>query len=495
MRIAVGGLHHETNSFAPQPATFARFEEADGWPPLCVGEEIFTHSEGANLAVAGFIAEARRQGHELVPLLWANACPSGPVEEEAYERLVGMLLERLADAMPVDGLFLDLHGAMVTTHLDDGEGELLERIRARHPDLPIVCALDLHANVSDRMVAHADALVAYRTYPHVDLADTGARCLPLLVRRVESGRPLASFHAKLDYLVPLPWQSTDLEPAAGLYREVALRERPGALVPSLCLGFPLADSHATGPSVLVFGDPGEEVEETGRALVERMRASEPHFHGRWFTIAEAVERAVRHRADRPLILADAQDNPGGGGSSDTTDLLKALVERRVEGVAAALLWDPEAAARAHQAGVGAVLSGLALGGRHGPPGVTPLIADLRVLALGSGRFEATGPMYRGNRMDLGPMALLAPTEAPGVKILVASRRMQAADRSLFRHLGVEPERERVLVLKSSAHFRADFAPIAAEILVVEAPGWVITDTARLPYRRLPQGLRHRPRSA
>jgi microcystin degradation protein MlrC len=187
-RVAIGGLHHETNSFTPQPATFERFLEADGWPPLSRGEAMLGNIAGANLAITGFVEAAQAAGHALSPLVWANACPSGPVTREAFERLADMLMADLEDAGTVDGLFLDLHGAMVTEHLEDGEGELLRRLRERWPELPIVSALDLHANLSDVMVTACDAMVAYRTYPHVDLAATGARALPLL-ERLLSGRP------------------------------------------------------------------------------------------------------------------------------------------------------------------------------------------------------------------------------------------------------------------------------------------------------------------
>ena len=173
--IAVGGLHHETNTFAAQPATFELFAQADGWPALCRGAGLEPAVAGINLPVAGFIEAARAQGHAIRPLVWANACPSGAVTEDAYERLAAMLLDDLAAAQPFDAVFLDLHGAMVTEHLPDGEGELLRRVRARVGDSrPVVAALDLHANVSGAMVAHADLMIAYRTYPHTDLADTGA---------------------------------------------------------------------------------------------------------------------------------------------------------------------------------------------------------------------------------------------------------------------------------------------------------------------------------
>jgi microcystin degradation protein MlrC len=267
-RIAIGGLHHETNSFAPQPATFARFEEADGWPPLSRGSAILTNTAGANLAVTGFIDAAQAAGHALVPLVWANACPSGPVTRDAFERLATMMLDALQAAGPLDALFLDLHGAMVTEHLPDGEGELLRRLRQLAPGLPIVAALDLHANVSEAMVDSSDALVAYRTYPHVDLAATGARCLPL-VERLVAGRPLAKAWRRIDFLIPLPWQCTTIEPGRTLYGGLAALEAQGVLAASICTGFPAADTPVCGPSVLAYA-PDQAVAE---AAAERLASA------------------------------------------------------------------------------------------------------------------------------------------------------------------------------------------------------------------------------
>jgi microcystin degradation protein MlrC len=491
-RIAVGGLHHETNTFAPQPATFERFAEADGWPPLSRGPELFERTAGINLPVTGFIDAARAAGHELVPLLWANAVPSGPVTRDAYERIVGWLLEDLAAARPVDALFLDLHGAMVTEHLDDGEGELLARVRALTGDaLPIVVALDLHANVSAAMMARADALVAYRTYPHVDLAETGARCLAPLDRLLR-GERLAKAWRRGGYLVGLPWQCTLIEPARGLYELAARLEAGGRRWVSLTMGFPAADVPDCGPACLAFGEDAQAaVDELARAHAE----VEPAFAGATWEPDAAVREAIACYSGRPIVLADTQDNPGGGGTGDTTGLLAALIAARAEGAALALLADQAAARAAHAAGLGAVLHGLPLGGRHGPEGVVPLVADWEVVALGEGRFTATGPFYRGSRMALGPMAALRPAQAPGVTVLVASRRVQAADQAMLRHLGVEPAAQRLLALKSSVHFRADFEPIADRVLVVRAPGVVAADPAALPFRRLPEAMRRAPRRA
>src|ERR1700676_210347 len=180
-RIAVGGLHHETNTFAPLKATYDEFLQGGGWPGLQRGQAFFTAFNGMNLPISGAIEVLAAHGHRLVPLVWAAATPSAHVTEDAYERIVGMMLDDLKAAGPLDGIFLDLHGAMVTEHLDDGEGELLRRVRAAvGASLPLVTSLDLHANVTAQMIDHADAMVAYRTYPHVDMAATGKRAAEVL---------------------------------------------------------------------------------------------------------------------------------------------------------------------------------------------------------------------------------------------------------------------------------------------------------------------------
>lgn len=493
-RIAIGGLHHETNSFAPHPATFERFVEADGWPPLSVGTEIFANTTGANLAIAGFVDAARKAGHILVPLLWANACPSGPVTRDAFERLANMLMAELDAAGPTDALFLDLHGAMVTEHLLDGEGELLGRLRARCPELPIVAALDLHANVSEAMVAASDAMVAYRTYPHVDLAATGARALPLL-ERLLTGPPLAKAWRRLDFLVPLPWQCTTVEPARSLYALVPEVEAGGVLTASICMGFPAADTPCCAPSVLAYAETAGLAEAGADRLAQALATAERHFAGRLWPPDDAVRHALARPHDERVILADTQDNPGGGGSADTTGLLAALIAARAEHAVLALLCDPATAAAAHAVGVGGTLTDIALGGNHGPAGVNPVRGDFVVAALGNGRFTATGPMYRGNRMDLGPMALLRPVAAPGVEIAISSRRLQAADRAILHHLGVDPATKRLLALKSSVHFRADFESLASEVLIVAAPGAVVADPRELPFRHLPPTRRRAPLSS
>ena len=491
-RIAVGGIQHETNTFAPLKATLADFEQADAWPGLVAGADLFDAVKGINLPAAGFIDEARSLSHELVPLLWCSAQPSAHVTRDAFETIVGDLLERLSQARSLDAVYLDLHGAMVTEHIDDADGEVLARVRRLiGPDVLLVASLDFHANVSARMVEEADGLVSFRSYPHVDMTETGVRAAALLHDLLKERAP-AKWHAALPFLMPLTTQCTLIEPLCSLMEQARRLERAPVL--SLCLtpGFPAADVPECGPAVFGYG---RDPEALARAARELFGTAEEREHEFALDLIDA-EQATRLARDadiprgRPVILADTQDNPGAGGNADTMSLLKALIAEDVEGVLAGVIWDAECAARAHEAGHGANID-LALGARSGFPGETPLVARFTVERLGDGRFVGTGPFYRGGRFELGPMALL---RTGRTRIVVASRKQQAADAAMFRHVGAEPADARVLVLKSSVHFRADFGELASRIVIVEAPGPNIADPSHLPFTRLPREKRLRPRT-
>jgi microcystin degradation protein MlrC len=490
-RFAIGGFVHETNTFAPTKARFEHFVMADGWPALVRGPELIEAVQGINLPAAGFVEAARELRHEIVPLTWCSATPLAYVERDAYERIAGMLLEDIRQALPLDGLYLDLHGAMVAEHVEDGEGELLRRIRVLVGDeLPVVVGLDLHANVTESMVRHASALVAFRTYPHVDMAETGARAARLLDRLI-TGVPCYRAMRKAPFLIPLTWQCTMIEPAASIYRRLEELERePGMLSMSFATGFPPADIRECGPAVIAQATTQAVADQAADRLEQLVEKSEPGFAGRIWKPDEAVAEAMvrEARSAKPVILADTQDNPGAGTNSDTMGIFAALVRARAKGAVVGLVCDPESAARAHEAGEGQTIE-IGLGNKSGLHGFAPYQGRFKVERLGSGSFTATGPFYRGSRMQLGPMALL---EHEGVRVLVSSRKQQAADRSMFRHLGIDPERQKILALKSSVHFRADFQDIAEEILVVAAPGPNPADHLQLPYKHLRPGLRLMP---
>lgn len=489
MRIAIAGFQHESHSFAPFPADLDSFRKPGGFPPLSRGASVLEAIDGTSTPIQGAREALAAAGVEIVPLAYGMAMPSAPVTAEAFDTIAGWIVEEAERAMPLDGVCLDLHGAMMAEHAPDGEGELLRRLRERlGGSLPIAASLDLHANVTAEMAQRADVLTAYRTYPHIDMKETGARAAALLLRRIAHGRPWARHHIALDFLVPITAQCTLAPPMRELYAMIPdLEAETGAEDLSLCVGFPYCDFAGCGPAVTAYAATPSAAEAAATRLADSFRLRRGEMAQPLWTPEAAVAHALAQCAPEgpPIVLADTQDNPGGGGHGDTTGLLRALIEGGARGAVIGVLNDAEAALAAHRAGVGATVE-LALGGRS--DGV-PLRAAFRVLALGDGRFTCEGPMTRGNRADLGPMALL---ETAGVRVAVASRKMQAYDRAMFRHLGIDPERLPIIALKSSVHFRADFQPIAREILVVAAPGPVVADPGLLPFRNLRPGLSLRP---
>ena len=489
-RIAVAGFRHETNSFSPTLATYDEFERGYSWPPLTRGEGLIEALAGYNLGISGFIAEVRRLGHELVPLIWGSASPSGPVTEDAYERIAGLLIEDLEAQAPFDAVYLGLHGAMVAEHVDDGEGELLARVRAVvGPDLPVVATLDYHANLTAAMMAHATALLGYRTYPHVDMAASGVRMAGFLDELLRAPGSIHRAWRQIPFLVPLVAGCTTVEPTARIMRRLAAIEAETGTLPSFAAGFPAADFPDCGPAVFAFGRDRDAAERAVAGLAAEIEACETGWDSSLLDPDTAVREAIRlSGGGKPVVLADVQDNPGAGGTADTMGLLKALVRAGAEETALGLVFDPHVATIAHRCGEGAEIR-ISLGGKHGVADDSSFDGTFTVERTVDGRFTCTGPFYGGARMELAPMACL---RIGGVRVVVAGKKVQAADRAMFRHVGIAPEEQRILALKSSVHFRADFAPIAAAVLLVAAPGPMVMDPAALPFTRLRPGLRLSP---
>ncbi len=468
MRIAAGGFMHETNTFVATPTTWDDFVRAGPWPTVTEGEAIRSVFRGLNLGIAHFMQTAEAAGHAIVPLAWAAAQPGGRVADDAFERMAGKLTLALERERP-DAVFLELHGAMVTQSHDDGEGELLRRVRsALGPAMPILVSLDLHANVSPQMLAGADFLSSYRTYPHTDWGGAGARCAEWL-ERVAFWKPRpARALRQCPFLVPITAGCTYVEPAGGLYRCLREIERESGVHLSLNMGFPPADIRDVGPSVTAYGETQAAVNVAADALFSALLAAEREFAAhRPLPAAEAVAKAIRisASASRPVVLSDTQDNPGAGAPSNTTGLIAELLRQRAERAVAGIMHDAAAAAAAHRAGIGGTLA--TLGGGGSGPGQAPLPGPWRVAALSEGRFRGTSPMLRAAETSMGPTALLA---RGGVEVLVASIRQQPIHREAFTHIGVDLASRAIVALKSSAHFRAGFQEIAEAVIVCLAPG-------------------------
>ena len=491
--IAVGGFQHETNTFAPHLAPFENFERADSWPGLSIGQELIDVMQGLNIPLAGFIESARQQGHQLLPLCWCAAEPSSYVTRDAFERVSDLICAGLRNAQSLDAVYLDLHGAMVTEHYEDGEGELLRRVREIvGPAIPVVISLDLHANVTAAMVEYSDAMTIYRTYPHLDMAQSGARACELL-EPLLAGYTLHKAMRKIPFLFSLTSQCTDFEPCKSIYAPLdGISLRPGMSNIDFATGFPPADIAECGATVVAYGVDPDTVEAAADALYQQVLDDEADFSFETFSADEAVLRAMSNDSDRPVVLADAQDNPGAGGTSDTTGLLEALVRNGARQAVIAILYDPEVADMAHDAGVGAKFEA-ELGGKMGFPGVDPYRSRFEVEALGDGQFVFTGEMNRNAHAQLGNMALLRVIDDKAdVRVIVGSSRAQCLDLAMIRHLGIEPTEQKIVAVKSTVHFRADFDPIAAETLVVLSPGANHCRLTDMEYKNLRPGIRLEP---
>ena len=493
-RIAVGGFLHETNTFAPTKATYDDFVHGGGWPSMALGGDVLKVMRNINVGLAGFVKQAEANGWEMAPTISCGASPSAHVTEDAFERIVEVMVEGIRAAGPLDAVYLDLHGAMVTEHLDDGEGEILARVRrVIGNDVPLVVSLDLHANVTPEMVEHADALIAYRTYPHVDMAATGRAAADHLVRLLGSKQKFAKAFRQLPFLIPISWQCTNDQPTSGIYRQLAALESDAVPMLSFAPGFPAADFCHCGPSVFAYGRTQADADAAADRVVALIEGHEDDFDGRIYTPDEGVRHAMElaKTATRPIVIADTQDNPGAGGDSDTTGMLRALVRNNAQKAAIGVIYDPASARAAHAAGVGATVT-LALGGKSGISGDAPYKESFVVENLSDGKFVAPGPYYGGRDMDMGPSAAL---RIGDVRVVVSSHKAQLADQAMYRYVGIEPSEQSILVNKSSVHFRADFEPIAEQLLICAAPGAMPADTAALPWTRLRPGIRIKPNGA
>lgn len=497
MRIAIGGFQHETNTFVPETTDWSAFQELGGWPPLTIGAEIIPVMKGRNLPAAGMIEEAKSQNVDFIPLIWCQAEPGGMVERDAYERIVELFLKAIDDAGPVDGVLLDLHGAMVVDGIGDGEGDFLKRIRAHvGPDVFIGASLDLHANVSQAMVDYSDFMSAYRTYPHVDMAETGRRTARVLFDMVRTRTSPGKSYFQVPYLIPIPSQCTLSEPTKSIYARLEALEVSEAAHLSYSTGFPPSDTADCGPTLLAYSFAGQAKSDAVlKALLDVVISSEAAYAEDVILDEEvgvALANQLSGKATRPIVLVDTQDNPGAGGTGDTTGLIKALIKADAQGAVVAVVYHPEIAALAHERGRGAIIEA-SVGGRSGPDSVTPINGSFEIVSLADGDFVGTGDFYAGSIVNFGKMALLR-IAGTGVEIVVGSRRSQAGTQGIFRHLGLDPDVLKIIGLKSSVHFRADFQEMAERIIVVKSPGYNTADPAELPFKSLRNGVRLRPLS-
>jgi microcystin degradation protein MlrC len=466
-RVLTGRFMHETNTFSVQETDMALWRRRD----FHRDNEIPAAFRGTRSALGATFEAADKYGWTLIHPVSANANPSGLVTDDAFEQIGGMILDAAERQGPIDGVLLHLHGAMVVASYEDGEGELLARLRRKlGPDVPVVVTLDLHANVTQMMADNASALIAFRTYPHIDQFERAWQGAELLERAMAGEVRPRTVIARRPMIYGLDWGRTQVGPMAELIRRGEALEAAGdALLVSICAGFPLANIRDVGPSVTVTLDlsHGDGASEHGQKVAEEFM--DHAWETREFTtvnmlpVAEAVARAREGKpGDQPLVVADFTDNPGGGGYGDATAFLKGLVEAGVERVAFHAICDPEAVLAGMRAGIGPAT--LTLGGKTDPRlGGGPLTLTGEITCLSNGRFIAYGPMGGGLERDYGPSMVF---RVGGIDIIVITNNGQAVDLAQFTSLGLDPTRYTTVAVKSMQHFRAAFEPIAREIILV-----------------------------
>lgn len=482
IKLLSAGIVHETNTFASRPTRLADFIEDSGGDPALPAEDIAARFAGTGTIHGGYLEAAERHAARLVPLYFAQATPGGTVEQSAYETMKTELLSRLQQALPADGVLLDLHGAMVTERHEDAEGDLAAAVRELvGPTAPIVMTLDLHANVTRLMADSVNAIIGYDTYPHCDMQERGSEAVDLIVRTIRSEvRPTMAWE-QLPLITMPPKQCTLREPMQSILAALwELERQPGVLTATLACGFPFADIRDAGTSVLVVADGDANLArakaaEFGRYVFSRRDEFTPELT----PVAEVI-RYARDVARGTVVLADGSDNPGGGAPCDGTVILRELIAANLPDSTIGVLADPETVAQAHAAGVGQTIAAR-IGGKtdrqHGEPVETPAY----VRTLGDGVFTFRGSMGTGVRGELGRMAVLV---VGGVEVVVAERRSQLRDMEMLRCVGIEPTRRRLIAVKSAVHFRADFTAIAERIFDADTPGVHRPDFSKFEYHKL-----------
>lgn len=486
MKLVIAQMKHETNTFSPVPTPLARFAHADGEP--LGGATALAACRGTGTAIGAFIELAEAAGAEIELPIAASAWPSGPVEDDAFEHIAGRICDAVARGC--DGLLLDLHGAMVTRSFEDGEGELLRRLRAIAPAVPIGVALDMHTNLYDAMGEAATVIAGYQTYPHVDMHGTGLRAGRALLAHLAGRAQPAMAWGRRPMLPHVMRQGSDDEPNRSLQARCREMEAAGALCASVFVGFPNADIGDAGLSAVVVtdGDPGR-ARRWCDELLDMAWAARADFVYRPEPLAVSIARARDLAAaappgSGPVVLLDHCDNCASGGTMDTMTVLGAILDAGLEGVAAFAVFDPEAAQAMAAAGVGATLT-LPLGGRLDMPAIglrgAPRTVSGRVTQLSDGRYVNLGPMARGEHNDMGLSGVL---DTGAVKIAVISRHVEPHDLAAFTALGLAPQTQRFLMLKSRIHWRAGLRSLAHAVVECNGSGVCTSDYAALPFRHV-----------
>ena len=483
LKFVTAVFKHETNTFSPIPTPLEAFGRYGPEPGPVSGEPAMEAYRGTGTAAGAFIDLAREQGAQLEFAIAANATPGGCPEDS----MVNLAAEKIIEAVKrgCDALFLDLHGGMVTPGFDDPEGELLRRIRATAPDLPIAVSFDFHTNLSQLTMDHATAITGYRTYPHVDQYETGYRAGTTVIRALKGEvRPIMAWHS-LPILSHLNKQTPSRQPMKDIMDRAIRAEASGEVLNASVFGcFPLADIPFVGMHAIVVTDNDPE---GGAALLNELMGMawerRKEFVFETEPVAQSIARA-KTLGQGPTLLADHGDVAGSGGSTDVMEVLGEVMRQGLDNVCAGPFWDPAAVKKLIEAGTGANVT-MPVGGRTDFPAIgmtgRPMELSGRVKRITDGKFVVTGPMGRGTRQNLGHCAVL---DTGSVEMVISEHRHEPFDTGCFTHAGIDPSKKRYILLKSRQHFRAGFGPIIRHVVMVSGPGITTSDYGLYPWKRV-----------
>lgn len=481
-RVLTGLFGHESNAFSKLPTALGNFQNY----LLAFGDDVPAAIKGAQIEPTGVEQAAEKYGWELTRSIVAWATPSGPVARDAWDKGRSTILEA-AQKGPIDGVLLNLHGAMATVDHADAEGVLLADLRdVIGPDVPVAITLDLHANVTDLMTEHADIICAYRTYPHIDQVATSLRAAAILDRTMKGEVKPTVVTVRRDTIDGLDDGRTTTEnPMTELLGRADKLEaqNDGVLLVSIHAGFTPANLYEAGPTVSVTGD-GNDPRFKAIADEYMDYAWETrHFDSNtYLSVQETVAEVNRllPTVDGPIVVADFSDNPGSGAYGDSTFLLSGLLEANIENACFGTICDPAAAAALIDAGEGNTAT-VMLGGKSDPTFGPPIEVTGTVTKITDGTYLALGPRWRGVTHHLGPTAILT---VGGMEIVVASNRLQLTEVEAFTHADIDPRKRSVVVVKSMQHFRAAFEPLAAAVVICDAGALASRDISKLPFTEL-----------
>ena len=485
-RIAVGGILHETHSFAQPKTSLEHFQHQ----ALHYGQELLDILGAARSAIGGMIQAGTKQGWTLLPTAYGAAMPGGIVVERAYQEMLGELTSRLRAALPLDGVLLALHGAMVTEEHLDPETHILEEVRkVVGPDVPIIAVLDMHGNISQETAALADVLVAFNTNPHIDPHARGIEAVEVLAQLLQENVRPTTAHVALPLLLSPQATGTDDLPLRAVHARAAEMKATGEVV-SICVmgGFAYADTPYTGASIIVTTNQDAALaqryaQELAALLWEQKEAALPQFLAPQAAVAQALAQP-----GGPVLLVDSADNIGGGTPGDGTDALRAMLDLKVQ-EGTIVLADAEAVAACVAAGEGAEIT-LAVGGKTDEWHGEPIHVRGVVRKLSNGVFTCELPenhfaSFYGTTVDMGSTAWL---RVEGINILLTERKTPPFDLGQLRHIGVIPEQQKMIVVKSAVAYRAAYMPIAAAVVEMDTAGLCTANLSRFPYQHLRRPL-------